>query len=62
VGTLLPAIDWLGQYQLPWLHSGLVAGGTLAAYVVPVALAYATRAGLPPQVGVYGLRPRCSSC
>ncbi|HEX4617321.1 MAG TPA: SulP family inorganic anion transporter, partial [Stellaceae bacterium] len=30
------------------------AGVTLAAYAVPVALAYATLAGLPPQVGVYG--------
>jgi SulP family sulfate permease len=31
-----------------------VAGLTLAAYAVPVSLAYATLAGLPPQVGVYG--------
>ena len=27
---------------------------TLAAYAIPVSLAYATLAGLPPQVGVYG--------
>ena len=32
----------------------LVAGVTLAAYAVPVSLAYATLAGLPPQVGIYG--------
>jgi high affinity sulfate transporter 1 len=36
------------------LVSDLVAGITLAAYGVPVSLAYATLAGLPPQVGVYG--------
>src|SRR3954451_7800708 len=52
--ALLPPVSWLSEYQLPWLGSDLVAGITLAAYAVPVALAYATLAGLPPQVGVYG--------
>ncbi|WP_137126305.1 SulP family inorganic anion transporter [Roseomonas sp. HF4] len=51
--VLLP-LSWLRGYSLPWLRSDLVAGVTLAAYAVPVALAYATLAGLPPQVGVYG--------
>ncbi|MGE0415396.1 MAG: SulP family inorganic anion transporter [Acetobacteraceae bacterium] len=32
----------------------LLAGLTLAAYAIPVSLAYATLAGLPPQVGIYG--------
>ncbi len=41
-------------YPLGWLSSDLVAGITLAAYAIPVSLAYATLAGLPPQVGVYG--------
>ena len=31
-----------------------VAGVTLAAYAIPVSLAYASLAGLPPQVGIYG--------
>jgi len=31
-----------------------VAGLTLAAYAIPVSLAYAALAGLPPQVGIYG--------
>ena len=31
-----------------------VAGLTLAAYAIPVSLAYATLAGLPPQAGIYG--------
>jgi high affinity sulfate transporter 1 len=52
--AVLPPIDWLGRYQAGWLRSDLTAGVTLAAYAVPVALAYATLAGLPPQVGVYG--------
>ena len=41
-------------YPVGWLSSDLVAGITLAAYAIPVSLAYATLAGLPPQVGVYG--------
>src|SRR5579863_2779466 len=41
-------------YPIGWLSFDLVAGLTLAAYAVPVSLAYATLAGLPPQVGVYG--------
>jgi sulfate permease, SulP family len=41
-------------YPLDWLSSDVVAGITLAAYAIPVSLAYATLAGLPPQVGVYG--------
>jgi high affinity sulfate transporter 1 len=42
------------SYPTGWLSSDLVAGITLAAYAIPVSLAYATLAGLPPQVGVYG--------
>jgi high affinity sulfate transporter 1 len=41
-------------YPVGWLPSDAVAGITLAAYAIPVSLAYATLAGLPPQVGVYG--------
>lgn len=49
----LPVLTWLRHYELPWLGRDLVAGLTLAAYAIPVALAYATLAGLPPQYGVY---------
>ena len=41
-------------YPVRWLPSDVVAGVTLAAYAIPVSLAYATLAGLPPQVGIYG--------
>jgi high affinity sulfate transporter 1 len=50
----LPPAQWLSAYRFAWLPRDLVAGLTLAAYAVPVALAYATLAGLPPQVGIYG--------
>ena len=49
-----PPASWLAQYRPAWLRSDLVAGVTLAAYGIPVSLAYAELAGLPPQVGVYG--------
>src|SRR3984893_5259052 len=52
--ALLPPVDWLGEYQLPRPRPDLVARVALAGSAVPVALAYATLAGLPPQVGVYG--------
>jgi len=50
----LPPLNWLADYQFSWLTSDIIAGVTLAAYAIPVALAYATLAGLPPQVGIYG--------
>ena len=49
-----PPIRWLADYRLGWLPNDLIAGVTLAAYAIPVSLAYATLAGLPPQVGIYG--------
>jgi len=45
---------WLSGYHVAWLSGDIAAGVTLAAYAIPVSLAYATLAGLPPQVGVYG--------
>src|ERR1700736_3755509 len=49
-----PPARWLREYRPEFLGSDLIAGVTLAAYAIPVSLAYATLAGLPPQVGVYG--------
>ncbi len=51
---MFPAASWLRSYQAAWLPRDAVAGLTLAAYAVPVSLAYATLAGMPPEVGVYG--------
>src|ERR1700751_457404 len=50
----VPAAGWLADYRIEWLASDAIAGVTLAAYAVPVALAYAGLAGLPPQAGIYG--------
>jgi SulP family sulfate permease len=49
-----PPARWLAEYRIAWLRGDVVAGVTLAAYAIPVSLAYAGLAGLPPQVGVYG--------
>ena len=49
-----PPAQWLAEYRAPWLRGDIVAGVTLAAYAIPVSLAYAGLAGLPPQVGIYG--------
>lgn len=51
--ALFPPAQWLFRYQASWLRHDVVAGITLAAYAIPVALAYATLAGLPPQYGIY---------
>src|SRR5580704_7752859 len=50
----VPPARWLAEYRAAWLRSDIVAGVTLAAYAIPVSLAYAGLAGLPPQAGVYG--------
>src|SRR6188472_4325626 len=49
-----PPAQWLAEYRAAWLPSDIIAGVTLAAYAIPVSLAYAALAGLPPQIGVYG--------
>ena len=48
-----PITDWLFSYNKEWLRPDLIAGLTTAAVVIPKAMAYATIAGLPVQVGLY---------
>ncbi|HWC18242.1 MAG TPA: SulP family inorganic anion transporter [Terriglobales bacterium] len=45
--------DWLTSYRKAWLRFDVIAGLTAAAVVIPKAMAYATIAGLPVQVGLY---------
>lgn len=52
--NLLPPLTWLKGYTLKTFGLDSVAGMTLFAYAIPVSLAYATLAGLPPQYGVFG--------
>ena len=52
--TLFPPLQWIKGYSFKQLGSDAGAGITLAAYAIPVSMAYATLAGLPPQYGIYG--------
>jgi len=52
-GTYIPVPQWMRHYQRSWLKPDAVAGLTAAAVVIPKALAYATVAGLPVEVGLY---------
>ena len=49
----LPMLDWLLAYRREWLRLDVIAGLTTGAVVIPKAMAYATIAGLPVQVGLY---------
>src|SRR4051812_27852026 len=49
----LPFLDWVPDYRKEWLRPDILAGLTTAAVVIPKAMAYATIAGLPVQVGLY---------
>ncbi len=49
----LPPWRWLAGYGAVQLRADGVAGVTLAAYAIPVSMAYATLAGLPPHLGIY---------
>jgi SulP family sulfate permease len=50
---LVPALEWLPQYDRAWLPKDIVAGLTTAAVILPKSMAYAALAGLPVQVGLY---------
>ena len=50
---LIPALTWLRTYQKQWLRMDIIAGLIAAAVVIPKAMAFATIAGLPVQVGLY---------
>ena len=44
---------WLATYRASCLPYDLLAGLTLAAYAIPVSLAYSSLAGLPSELGLY---------
>ncbi|PWT93060.1 MAG: sodium-independent anion transporter [Acidobacteria bacterium] len=46
-------LNWLADYKKDWFSADLIAGLTTAAVVIPKAMAYATIAGLPVEIGLY---------
>jgi SulP family sulfate permease len=53
LARMLPGLARLRGYERGWLGRDLVAGLTLAAYLVPAGIADASLAQLPPQAGLY---------
>src|SRR5436305_4283255 len=52
---VFPSIFWLRHYERGWFRPDIAAGVTLAAYLLPSALADASLAGLPVQAGLYAV-------
>ncbi|MGW5718623.1 SulP family inorganic anion transporter [Amycolatopsis sp. NPDC003865] len=51
--AVLPGLARLRHYRRSWLRGDVVAGVTVAAYLVPQVMAYAEVAGLPPVAGLW---------
>jgi len=51
--NIFPALTWLRAYKPNWLRADLIAGVTVAAYLMPAGLADASLANLPPEAGLY---------
>ncbi|RPH55908.1 MAG: STAS domain-containing protein [Acidobacteria bacterium] len=49
----LSALQWFRDYRSEWLRPDLVAGLTLAAYLLPAGIGDASLAGLAPEAGLY---------
>jgi high affinity sulfate transporter 1 len=46
-------LGWLRAYERSWLRGDIVAGITLAAYLLPAGLGDSSLANLPPEAGLY---------
>ncbi|MFE3883037.1 SulP family inorganic anion transporter [Streptomyces lydicus] len=53
----VPGLAVFRAYRRSWLRGDLLAGVTVAAYLVPQVMAYASVAGLPPVVGLWAILP-----
>jgi len=51
--NIFPVVNWLRAYDPNWLRADLIAGVTLAAYLMPAGLADASLANLPSEAGLY---------
>lgn len=55
MARLLPGVWTLRHYERAWLTGDLLAGITVAAYLVPQVMAYAEVAGLPAVTGLWAV-------
>ena len=51
--SMVTVLRWLPEYRAEWLRPDLVAGLTLAAYLLPAGIGDASLAGLAPEAGLY---------
>jgi high affinity sulfate transporter 1 len=51
--SALAVMAWLPAYRAEWIRGDLVAGLTLAAYLLPAGIGDASLAGLPAEAGLY---------
>ena len=54
---MVPGVAWVRGYRRSWLRHDLIAGVTVAAYLIPQVMAYATVAGVPPVAGLWAALP-----
>ena len=55
--SLLPGLRRLRAYQPSWLRGDVLAGVTVAAYLVPQCMAYGELAGVAPIAGLWAILP-----
>ncbi len=53
----LPGLQRMLNYQRLWLRGDLLAGITVAAYLIPQCMAYGELVGVPPVVGLWTILP-----
>ncbi|MEV0777438.1 sulfate permease [Streptomyces sp. NPDC050428] len=53
----VPGVALVTGYRRSWLPGDLLAGVTVAAYLVPQVMAYASVAGVPPVTGLWAVLP-----
>jgi sulfate permease, SulP family len=53
----LPGLRQLWGYQKSWLRGDILAGVTVAAYLIPQCMAYGELVGVPPVVGLWTILP-----
>jgi SulP family sulfate permease len=53
IRSYFPIAQWLPRYDRKFIKWDLIAGITLASFVLPESMAYATLAGIPTYFGIY---------
>ena len=51
--SIVPLTSWISRYKFVFFKWDVLAGITLASFILPESMAYATLAGIPPEFGIY---------